>query len=170
MIVHMVSELNGISVKELEGDIAGLKSNPEKCQVSRQLTAEWVGGTRARVHTPKGVELYIGGKGELGAMSATLASFLACEVDLLATRATMEGIELEKLTVEGKGFFDLGRYYGVAKKPSPGFKRVEYTIRIKAKNATPRQLKRLTRLCETASPVGDTLKRKVPVELKVVVE
>ena len=157
-------------MEELENGVAGLKSNPEKCQASRKLTAEWAGGTRARVYTPKGIELYIGGKGELGAMSATLASFLACEVDLLATRATMERIELEKLTVEGNGFFSLARYYGVAKKPSPGFKRVEYTIKIKAKNATPRQLKRLTRLCETDSPVGDTLKRKVPVELKVVVE
>jgi uncharacterized OsmC-like protein len=166
----VAKELNGISVDELANDIADLKISPEKCQASRRLTAEWVGGTRARVHTRNGVELYIGGKGELGAMSATLASLLACEVDLLATRATMKGIELEKITVEGEGSFDLGRYYGVTKKPSPGFKRVEYTVRIKAKSATPRQVKQLTQLCETASPVGDTLRRGVPVKLKVVVE
>jgi uncharacterized OsmC-like protein len=165
----VAKELNGISVEELEDDVATLKSNPERCHVSRQLTAEWLGGTRARVVTPKGVELYIGGKSEMGAMSAALASFLACEVDLLATRATREGIELEKLTIEGKGLFDLAKYYGIAKRPSPGFKKIEYTVRVRAKNATRRQIKQLARLSETSSPVGDTLKRKVPVKLNVVV-
>lgn len=53
------------------------------------------------------------------------------------------GIELEKLIVEGTGDFNLARYMGVAGEPNPGFAGIEYTIKIKARNATSHQLEEL---------------------------
>ena len=61
-------------------------------------------------------------------------------------------------------------YLGVAQEPSPGYKQIGYTVRIKAKNATHDQLGELAKLCETASPVGDTLSRKVVLKLNVVID
>lgn len=165
----MARTLNKLDADELSNQVAELKRNPTKCQVVRKLTAEWVGGTRARVYSGD-KQLFIGGEQDFGAMSATLASFLACEVDVIATHATLRGIELEKIVVEGTGEFNKARYMGVANEPNPGFQKVEYTIKIKARNATSEQLAELTKLCETASPVGDTLARHVPISMKILVE
>lgn len=162
--------LNGLDLGKLEGQVAALRENPDRCKDERTFTAEWVGGTRAKVSYGD-AELYIGGgAGEFGAMSATTASFLACEIDLLATRATLSGIELEKLTLEGSMKFDLSRYMGVADHPGPGMQGLGYTVRIKGKNATREQVEELVKLCETSSPVGETLTRKVPVHLDYVIE
>ncbi len=89
---------------------------------------------------------------------------------MIATHATLRGIEAERLSIEGNGTFDLGRYMGAAKEPPSGFQRVAYTVHIKAKNATAAQLKDLVKLCETHSPVGDSLARAVLLSLKVEVE
>jgi uncharacterized OsmC-like protein len=161
--------LNGLNTEELRNEQAELRKNPEKCKLSRSLTAEWVGGTRARVYSGDR-QLFIGGEEDFGAMSVTLASLLACEVDLIATHATLRGIELEKLIVEGAGDFNLARYMSVGSEPRPGFQKIELTLTIKAKNGTSEQLKDLAKLCETASPVMDTVTQQVPVRLNVLVE
>lgn len=165
----MGQTINRMDADELRAEVQELKEHPEKCRTDRKLVAEWVGGTRSHVTGMK-KDLYIGGEGDYRAMNLALASFLGCEVDVIATHATLRGIELEKLTIEADGTFDRGRYMGVAKDPSSGFQKVGYTVRIKAKNATPEQLKELVKLCETHSPVGDSLARAVPLTLKIEVE
>jgi uncharacterized OsmC-like protein len=162
--------LNQIDVTELANDVEQLKRDPAKCHRTRKLRAEWVGGTRAIVHNAER-QLHIGGDADFGGdMSVTLAGFLACEVDVIATHATLRGIELENLTIEGTGDFNIARYMGVGQEPSPGYQKIQYTFRIRAKNATPEQLRDLVKLCETASPVGDTLERNVELTLKTEVE
>lgn len=165
----MTRTLNLLDADELRNEVLELKRNLTKCKKVRKLTAEWVGGTRARVYSGD-KQIFIGGEQDFGAMSVTLASFLACEVDVIATHATLRGIELERLTLEGTGDFNTARYMGVANEPSPGFQKIEYTMRVKAKNATTEQLRELAKLCETASPVGDTLARRVPTTMKILVE
>lgn len=165
----MGQTINQIDADALRQEVKNLKENPEKCRTERKVVAEWVGGTRSRISAGSR-ELFVGGAGDFRAMPLALASFLACEVDVIATHATLRGIELERLTVEGNGTFDRGRYMGAAKDPSSGFQNVGYTVRIKAKNATAEQLKDLVRLCETHSPVGDSLARAVPLTLKIEVE
>lgn len=165
----MAHTVNQWDADALTQEVEDLHDHPEKCRIDRTLVAEWVGGTRSRVALGE-KELYIGGPADFGALSATLACLLACEVDVLATHATLRGIELERLSIEGNGMFDIGRYMGASKEPASGFQRIRYTVRIKAKNASPQQLKELVKLCETHSPVGDSLARAVPLELKVEVE
>ncbi|MDG6909151.1 MAG: OsmC family protein [Nitrososphaerota archaeon] len=168
--MDLQQNLNAVNVKELTDYVADKKANPERCNVRRTLKAEWVGGTRARVYSDSGKEIFVGGEGDFGAMSITLASLLACELDVIATHATLRGIELEKLSVEGEGGFNQARYLGIASEPRPGYTQVSYTVRIKAKNATKAQLEDLVKLCETASPVGDTLSRSVELKLNAIIE
>jgi uncharacterized OsmC-like protein len=165
----MVEGINRMDMEELHRDVSMFKENPEKCNIVRTMTAEWDGGTRARIAGRNKV-LHIGGPEDFGAMSVALASFLACELDVIVTHATLRGIELEKLAIEGTGRFNLARYMGVAGEPRPGYESVDYTVRIKAKNATPEEVRDLVGLCETASPVGDTLMRPVKVALHTVIE
>ena len=165
----MAEGINRMDVEELHHEVRMLKEKPEMCNVAPKLTAEWVGGTRARI-AGRNQALHIGGPEDFSAMSVALASFLACELDVIVTHATLRGIELERLTVEGTGRFNLARYMGVADEPGPGYESVDHTVRIKAKNAAPDQVRDLVSLCETVSPVGDTLKRPVNVTLHTVVE
>jgi len=43
-------------------------------------------------------------------LGVALGSLLACEVDVIATHATLRGLEPEKRDVEGTGEFNYGRY------------------------------------------------------------
>lgn len=166
--------LNSLNESELKAQAAEVGKDSAKCQISRKLTAEWVGGTRAQIHSSDGnnnnPQLYIGGDQDFDAMSAMQASLLACEVDVIATHATLHGIELEKLTVEGDGEFNIARYMGDVKGPDPGYQKIGYTIKIKAKNATPEQLQNLAKICQTASPVGDSLIRSVAIAQRIIIE
>ena len=115
--------LNGIDIEELTGNIEILKENPSSCKMIQNLTAEWVGGYRARIYS-EDREIYLGGEDDFSAMSVTLASLLACEIDVIAQYATLRGIELEKLTIEGLGEFNVARFMNVADNPSPGFQKI----------------------------------------------
>jgi uncharacterized OsmC-like protein len=165
----MQETLNGLEVDQVRRDASEARENPEKCSVTRKLSAEWVGGTRARIYSGE-KEIFIGGEGDFGAMTVALASLLACEIDVLATAATDRGIDIEKLSIEGSGDFNYAKYVAGGKGPDPGFQKVEYTLRIKSRNATRDQLGNLAKLCETSSPVGDTFTRSVPITMKLVVE
>lgn len=162
--------LNQLDVDELEQNARKARAHPDKCSITRKLEAEWVGGTRSRVLSGN-KELFMGGDQDFGAMSVVLASLLGCEIDLITTNATVRGIELERLSIEGSGDFNLARYVGgMGDGPSPGYNNVKYIVRIKSKNATKEQLRDLVKLCETSSPVGDTFSRAVQLSMDVVVE
>lgn len=165
----MSSILNELDADQVRQDASDAREDPSKCVMVRKLNAQWVGGTRARVFSGE-KEIYIGGQKDFGAMSAALASLLACEIDLLATQATVRGIELEKLSIEASGDFNAARYLAGGEGPSPGFQKVEYTLTIRSKNATHQQLQDLAKLCESSSPVGDTFARPVPISMRIVIE
>jgi uncharacterized OsmC-like protein len=162
----ILDTLNGLEIDQVRKDALEARQNPEKCRMVRKLSAEWVGGTRARVYSGN-KEIFVGGEKDFGAMSVALASLLACEIDLLSTQATARGIEIEKLSIEGTGDFNAARYLSGGMGPNAGFDKIEYTLRIKSKNATREQLEDLVKLCETSSPVGDTFSRSVPISMKL---
>jgi uncharacterized OsmC-like protein len=162
--------LNQMNVEEVARYAKVAIENPEKCSVTSKLEADWVGGTRARIRSGD-KELFMGGDQDFGAMSVALASLLGCEIDLIATQATLRGIELDRLSIEGSGDFNLARYLGgTGSGPGPGYDNVKYTVKIRSKNATEEQMKELVKLCETSSPVGDTFSRSVRLSLNVVIE
>jgi len=158
--------LNGLEVEQVRKDASEARQNPEKCTMVRKLSAEWAGGTRARVYS-EDKEIFVGGEKDFGAMTVALASLLACEIDLIATQATARGIDIERLSIDGTGDFNPARYLDGGVGPNAGYQKIEYTLRIKSKNATREQLEDLVKLCETSSPVGDTFSRSVPISMKL---
>ncbi len=165
----MTKMFNGMDIEELNNDINMLKQNPTYCQISQKMTGEWIGGIRSKI-TAGNKELFLNGDEEFSSMAATQASLVACEIGVIATHATLRGIELERIFFESEGQFNVARPYTVDNEPDPGFQNLNYTVKIKAKNATPEQLTQLLKLCETHSPVADSLERKVPIKLKFEIE
>ena len=124
------------------------------------LTAHWVGGDRSRVDFGD-LMTHIGGDGTLNPMQMLLASFAACDVDVIAMHASFIGLKIESLSIEATGDFNVQSYLGLENTPGSGYTDISYTVRIDAPGATSEQIDYLIERCEKSSPVGDTLERMI---------
>jgi uncharacterized OsmC-like protein len=165
-VVNAMAQLNGIDVDELREYVASAARDTAVADRDPVVIARWVGGDRAEVTFQSGeASVLVGGDGP-SAMKLVLASLAACDVDLVLTRAALLGVEVESLTVEAVGHFNVRRYLGLDTADGPGYDRIAYTVRLKTTGATPGQLAELRRACEQASPVGDTLQRRVALDVR----
>lgn len=161
--------VNGYDVGELRGYVEKVNRDPSVAERNPVLTAHWVGESRARVEFKNSV-MHVGGEGEPSAMSALLASLAACDVEVISTHAALLGIQLESLSIEARGHFNVQAFLGVEGAPGSGYDQISYTIKIRAPAATPEQLAYLRERCERSSPVGDSLGRPIPLKLELVTE
>jgi uncharacterized OsmC-like protein len=153
-----------MNVDELREYIDAVTADAARADRDPTVVARWVGGTRAEVvSTIGGPPVYMGGDDDPSAMGILLRALAACDIEVVVTRATLLGIEIEDLTIEAKGYFNVARYLGVDARPGAGYQRASYTVHLKTKGgATPEQVAELNAALE-ASPVGDTFERNVPV-------
>ncbi|HUY52928.1 MAG TPA: OsmC family protein [Streptosporangiaceae bacterium] len=158
------TSLNQVDVTDLKAYIGEASAAPELADRQPQVIARWVGDSRARI-TINEVSMHLGGGGELNPMQALLGSLAACDVDVVATHASLLGIEITELWVEASGRFHVARYLGLDSEQPPGYQHIDYTVHLRVRQATEEQIARLRRQCETGSPVGDTLTRPVPATL-----
>jgi uncharacterized OsmC-like protein len=162
-----MAHVNGIDVDALREFVASVERDPAGADRDPVVVARWAGSERAEVAFPSGeAPVFMGGDGEPSAMKMVLASLAACDVDLVANRAALLGVEIESLTVEATGHFNVRRYLGLDAASGPGYDRIAYTVRLKTAGGTPEKLAELRRACEQASPVGDTLRRQVALSLR----
>lgn len=132
-------------------------------------------GLRCRAEGPHGAVLVtdmpkgIGG----GATAPTPGWFLRaalanCDATVIAMRAAQVGIVLRHLEVEVESDSDDRGVVGAGTGIAPGPLAVRVTVRIAADGASPAQLHELVRWAEQHSPVGDALRRAIPVVTEVV--
>ena len=153
--------VNQIDVAQVRAYAARVAATPELADREPKVVARWAGDSRAEV-TFGDARMKLGGEGELNAMQAVLGSFAACDVDLVAMHASLLGIEIAELWVEASGRFHVARYLGLDSPQSPGYQQVDFTVHLQVREASEEQIARLRELCESSSPVGDTLTRPVP--------
>jgi uncharacterized OsmC-like protein len=165
MTTDTPAELNGVPVAALNNFIETVRKDASRAERNPQLVAHWVGGSRSRVEF-KNIVTYIGGDGELNPMQTLLASLAACDVDLIATHASLMGLTIETLSVEATGHFNVRSYLGLPDAPGSGYDSIAYTIRAHIPNATPAQLAELRRRLECSSPVGDSLARPIRMRMQ----
>jgi uncharacterized OsmC-like protein len=144
---------------------ATVEKDPSAAALSPRVVAHWVGGDASRVECD-GAAISLGGEGNPTPMDAVLAALAACNVDVVATNATLLGLDVERLTVRAAGSFDLRAYLGFDDAPSPGFDAISYVVHATIPQATPEQVRRLHERCERSSPVGDSLARAIPLKLR----
>jgi uncharacterized OsmC-like protein len=147
---------------QVSGDASLTERNPE-------LIARWIGANRARVEF-NDVVTHIGGDGELNAMQSVLAALAACDIEVITLHAALLGIQIEELSIEAHGHFNVRAFWGFVDAGGAGYDQVSYTVRLRAPGAAAEQLARLREVCERSSPVGDTLSRRVPLALEFVAE
>jgi uncharacterized OsmC-like protein len=164
----MTVEINeGINVGPLLAFKEIVRQDPSNADRNPTATAEWVGGDQSKINVD-GIETFLGGEGYLNPMKMLLACLAACDVDLIAMHASFMGIQLESLSVEATGHFNVQSYLGLDGAPGSGYNNINYTVRIDAPEATPDQLLELAERCERSSPVADSLSRSIPLQLEFI--
>ena len=159
--------INGIDIDELRDYIESCRLDPSQADRNPVVVARWVGGSRAEVTSSLGgPPVYMGGEDDPSALGMLLRTLAACDVEIVATKAALLGVEIEDLSIEARGHANVGPYLGLDSDAGPGYQQISYTIHLKTKNATPEQLEEIRRACLVGSPVGDTLERAVPLRLE----
>ena len=161
--------LNGLDIAELGQYIDDVKADTAKADRHPDVIARWVGGTRAEVTSALGgPPVYIGGDDDPGAMGMLLRALAACDIEVIVTRATLMGIEIQNLSIEVKGFFNVAPYLDIETPEGAGYQlaSMEVQMRTKGTPPTPDQIAGL-RAALHDSPVGDTLRRHVPVAIEL---
>ncbi len=157
--------LNGIDVREMREYIDQCRRDPSKAERNLKVVAKWVGGARAEIAFGDRTE-HIGGDNDPSAMRVLLTSLAACDVEVVATHATLIGLPLEGLQIEATGHFNVRRLFGL-EGAGPGYDGIAYTVRLQAPHATDEQIAHLRAMCERGSPVGDSLAKAIPLTLHV---
>lgn len=157
--------LNGNDVAKLREYVAGIERDPAKAQRRPRVTGTWTGGDRSRV-TSGHASIDVSGPGTLGPMELVLAALASCEIDVIATHASLMGVAIEELSIEVSGEFNMTAYLATQGSP-PGFEHISYRVKLRAPAITDEQLARLHELTERASPVGSSLSRTVVLEGRV---
>lgn len=168
MAVTGMARLNGVDVEELQQYIDAVRADPHQADRDPEVIARWVGGMRSEVvSTLGGPPVYLGGDDDPSPMGMLLRALVACCVEVLVTRATLLGVDVEELRIEGTGFFHVARYLGVDAVDGGGYQRIAYTVHLKTRNATLEQIDQLREALAT-SPAADTFTRHVPVKYDLV--
>jgi len=139
--------------------------DPTKAERNPALVAHWAGGSRSRIEFKDKV-VHIGGDGELNPMQMLLATLAACDVDVVAMHASLLGLNVESLSVEATGHFNVQSYLGLDGAPGSGYDAIAYTVRLSVPGATAEQITHLRERCERSSPVGDSLARAISLKLE----
>ena len=161
----MTRELNGRDPAEIAAAIAEARADPARAERHPHLVAEWTGGDRSRVRISDKT-LEVSGPGQLDPMQLVLAAVAACEIDVIATHATLMGVPIESLEIHVDAHFDVRAYLGL-EGPQPGYDRLVLDVRLRAPGITPEQVRRLQDAVERASPVGASLGHAIAMEARI---
>jgi uncharacterized OsmC-like protein len=96
-------------------------------------------------------------------MHTVLGALAACDIEVIATNATLGGLEIKDLRVEVKGDFKVASLLGVESPTDAAYEAITYRVVRDAPSATEEQIDRLRQACEGSSPVGDSLRKAIPV-------
>ncbi len=161
-----MTELNGMNVESLKNYVEGVRSDPSKGDRAPVVVAHWEGRGRARVESDGRKSLNVGGDDEFSAMAAVLGMLAACDVEVVSTHATLIGLELKDLRVEARGHFNIATLLGVEAPGDAAYDEISYKVVVDAPSATDDQIQYLKERCERSSPVGDTLRKPIPLSLE----
>ena len=162
-----MTTLNGIDVNSLEAYVESIRQDRSVANRKPVVTAHWEGNTRARVETDGRKNFYLGGDDDFSAMQAILGALAACDVEVIATHAALIGLEIRDLRVEATGNFNVASLLGVDSPTDAAYEQISYKVILDAPGASEEQLGVLRRACELSSPVGDSLRKAIPLTFEL---
>jgi uncharacterized OsmC-like protein len=164
--ISSIHRINGVNVDELRSYIDSVEADATQADRHPVVVGRWVGGTRAEVTSSLGgPPVYMGGDDDPSAMGMLLRTLTACDIEVIVNRTALIGVQIEDLTIEARGYFNVKRYLGLETESDPGYQWIDYTIRLQTTPTLTADQAEMIRLACAHSPVSVTLERHVPVTL-----
>lgn len=176
---------NGVNVTQLVETVGHIKADPSLARFRFRTVSAWTSGgaTRTRIQGYYGAgqergrerafelagdepPVLLGGDTAPNAVEAVLHALASCIAVGMAYNAAARGIEIETLTLVAEGELDLHGFLGLSETVRPGFERITFTTKVKAK-ASRSQLEELCTYVQRTSPVLDILRNPVPVTIEL---
>lgn len=158
-----MTTVNGINVENLNDYVDRIRQDRSVADRNFLAVAHWEGETRSRVDVDGRKSLSLGGNDEFSAMHAVLGALAACDIEVIATHAALVGLEIRDLRVEARGDFNVASLLGVESPTDAAYEAITYKVVMDAPGASQEQIDRLRQACESSSPVGDSLRKAIPV-------
>lgn len=171
--------VNGIDVGALGGVVAAIGADPSKAMVEFRVKTAWTGQTRSesevesyviggervarrfKIAADEPCEL-LGTNGAPNPQELLMAAMNACMTVGYVAGAAVRGITLEKLEIETHGELDLRGFLGLSDEVPPGYRRLDYHVRI-AGDGTPAQFQEIHENVMRTSPNYFNLARSIDV-------
>ncbi|MHC5024005.1 MAG: OsmC family protein [Planctomycetota bacterium] len=180
------AKINGIDTDALKQTMEAVKADPAQGVVQFQVATEWAGGTCTetsvngwrlagqdlpRTHTiaiDEPPEL-LGTDTAANPQEHLFAAMNACMAATYVAACSMQGIELEHLSIETTGELDLRGFLGLDGSVEPGYKELQYRVRIKG-DGTPRQFDAVHEWVKKTSPNYFNMANAIRLNAELIVE
>lgn len=182
----VIAKINGIDTDALRGVMAEVSRRPEKGKARFQVATQWKGGTASEtrvrgyelggqriarefsIKTDEPVEL-LGGNTAPNPQEVLMAGLNACMTVGYVAGCAMHGIELESVSIETEGELDLRGFLGLDPSIPPGYRELQYTVRLKG-NGTAAQFQEVHETVMKTSPNFFNMANPIRMKPKLVVE
>jgi uncharacterized OsmC-like protein len=164
--------INGIDESAVRALAASVHGEPERGRVRFSAITEWREGahstTTVRHFTlPSDEPASLGGTDLApNAVELVLSALGACLTVGFVYTAALQGIPIRALAIEVEGRIDLARFLGLPVETPAGYTGIRVDCRVEA-DTRQRDLAALAARVIATSPVTDTLRRPIPIEVSV---
>ena len=160
--------VNGIDLSALGEFVEEVKADPSKATVAFRVTTRWSGQTRSET-TIDGYELagrpidrrfkviadepvdLLGTDTAPNPQELLMTALNACMAVGYVAQAAVHGIALDTLEIETRGQLDLRGFLGLDESVPPGYRQLDYTVRISG-DGTPEQFREIHEAVMKTSP------------------
>jgi len=177
--------VNGVNVDQLFGTIEMIKKNPEIAQFFFRATNQWVAGT----HSKATVKDFYGALQEdssrksmvfnideppvlcgsnLGGnpVEYLLVALSGCLTTSMIAHAAAKGIEVRKVESRYEGDLDVRGFLGISEEVPVAYQKIGVYFRIDS-DISEDQKEELVKMAQKYSPVFNSIKKAVPVEVQL---
>lgn len=165
--------LNDVRIEQVAGLADRIRDEPAAAATTWSASVAWQGAFRSAATIrdfdpiPSDEPGALGGDdGAPNPVEQLLAALGNCLAVGYAANATAAGIEVSDLRVDLEGDLDLSTFLGLDPLGNAGFESIRASVHIDS-DATPQQLATLHQQVVGTSPVGHTLRRAVPVSIRL---
>ncbi|MDW5562327.1 MAG: OsmC family protein [Methanomassiliicoccus sp.] len=183
---EMRQSINGVDIKKLEETIQAINGDPDMASFTFHAVNEWVdgarnktivqryeGGNRSVVHPQPFVihsdepEFLLGEDSAPSSIVSLLHSLASCLSVTIVYNAAARGIAIDKLSISMEGDIDVHGFLGLSKEVRPGLQDMRVLVDLRS-DAPRDEVEDLVRYSQKRSPILDSLRNRIPVEVELV--
>lgn len=160
--------VNGLDLAALDDTVAAVSADPSKGVAEFRVKTTWKGQTRSesvvegyalggerierhfRIAADEPFEL-LGTNGAPNPQELLMSAVNACMMVGYVANAAIRGVTLDRLEIETHGELDLRGFLGLSDDVPPGYRRIDYAVRISG-DGTPEQYEEMHQAVMKTSP------------------